>query len=144
MNPEDWPKNLKGTSRRRFLKGGTALAAMSAAGAACGQVLNIGQNQRTEYIPEDQVPKNAVLRDPWTGELMRDAEGNLIVDWSGTPQWKQYQENIRAFAGTRYGAKADTRLYGVPSKYANSYRIGYDGGSGPNSGTPTMPDDIKT
>ena len=144
MNPEERRKNLKGTSRRRFLKGGTALAAMSAAGAACGQVLNIGQNQRTEYIPEDQVPKNAVLRDPWTGEMMRDAEGNLIVDWTGTPQWKQYQENIRAFAGNRYGAKVDTRLYGVPSKYVTSYRLGYDGGSGPNSGTPTMPDDIKT
>ncbi|HET6371427.1 MAG TPA: twin-arginine translocation signal domain-containing protein, partial [Nitrospiria bacterium] len=88
----------KETSRRRFLKGGAALAALTAAGikTASAQNLNIQPNQRTEYIPEDQVPKSAVLRDPWTGEMMRDSEGNLIVDWTGTPQWKLYQQNIRA------------------------------------------------
>jgi sulfane dehydrogenase subunit SoxC len=136
----------KETSRRRFLKGGAALAALTAAGikTASAQSLNIEPTQRTEYIPEDQVPKSAVLRDPWTGEMMRDSEGNLIVDWTGTPQWKQYQQNIRAVAGKRYGAAVDSRLYGIRSRFVTSYRQLFDGGSGPGSGTPTMPDDIKT
>ena len=105
MNPEETLKNSKRKSRRRFLKGGAALAALTAAGAASGQ-LNIGQDQRTEYIPEDQVPKNAVLRDPWTGEMMRDEEGNLIVDWTGTPQWEAVPAECPVlWRAIRYGCK---------------------------------------
>jgi hypothetical protein len=52
-------------------------------------------NKRTDYVPEKDVPKDHVLRDPWTGEMMRDEEGNLIVDWTGTPQWATYQQNAQ-------------------------------------------------
>ena len=148
----------KQSSRRRFLKHGVALAALAAAGIktasaqtredAARAALAQGPtdpNKRTEYVPEDQVPKDHILRDPWTGEPMRDDAGDLIVDWTGTPQWEAYQKNIRAFAGPRYGKEAkDTRLYGMPSRFQTTYRRGFDGGSGfGNSGTPTAPNTTR-
>src|ERR1017187_7231951 len=99
MDSKKENKNSKQSSRRRFLKG-AALAGLAAAGgigSARGQG-GPGQNdprQRTDFVPEEEVPKDHVLRDPWTGEMMRDEEGNLIVDWTGTPQWEKYQKNAK-------------------------------------------------
>jgi sulfane dehydrogenase subunit SoxC len=77
--------------------------------------------------------------------MMRDEEGNLIVDWTGTPQWEKYQKNLRSFAGPHYGPDKDTRLYGVRSRFVTTHRRGSDGGSGFGySGIPTQPDSIKT
>jgi sulfane dehydrogenase subunit SoxC len=137
--------NARQRSRRGFLKEGAKMAVLTAAGVGVASAqMDITANKRTEYIPEDQVPKDAVLRDPWTGEMMRDPEGNLIVNWTGTPQWKKYQDNVRAVGGKRYGAAVDSRLYGIRSRYETSSRQLFDGGSGPGSGTPTMPNNIKT
>src|SRR3974390_1259066 len=105
-------KDLKRPARRKFLKHGAALAAMTAAGMKVASAQGPEDpTQRTDYVPEEQVPKDHVWRDPWTGEMMRDEEGNLIVDWTGTPQWETYRENARAVGGPRYGAVAkDSRL----------------------------------
>ena len=99
---------------------------------------------RPEYVPEEAVPKEAVLRDPWTGEMMRDEAGDLIVDWTGTPQWEAYRKNVRAAGGPRYGPEKDTRLYGVRSRFVTTHRLGSDGGSGLGfSGIPTAPNTTK-
>jgi len=140
--------DAKRASRRRFLKQGAAFACMTAAGikAASAQGPPEDPNQRTDYVPEDQVPKDHILRDPWSGELMRDEEGNLVVDWTGTPQWDAYRKNARAVGGSRYGKiEVDSRLYGVRSRFVNTYRRAFDGGSGFGySGTPTAPNSTKT
>lgn len=138
----------KKSSRRRFLKQGAALAAMTAAGIAAGSAQGPEREdprQRTDYVPEDQIPKEAIQRDPWTGEPMRDEEGNLVVNWTGTPQWAEYRKNARAM-GSKYGAlEVDSRLYGVRSRYVTTYRRGFDGGSAFGySGTPTAPSNDKT
>ena len=136
----------KQTSRRWFLKRGAVLAGMAAAGAAAVSAQGPEDpRQRTDYVPEDQVPKDRMLRDPWTGELMRDEEGNLVVDWTGTPQWEAYRKNARAM-GSRYGKiEVDSRLYGMRSRFVNTYRRAFDGGGfGSYSGTPTAPNSIKT
>ena len=137
----------KRPSRRRFLKQGATLACMTAAGikAASAQEAE-DPNKRTDYVPEKDVPKDHVLRDPWTGEMMRDEEGNLIVDWTGTPQWATYQQNALGLGGTRYGKiGVDSRLYGARSRFVTTYRRGVDGGSGFGfSGTPTAPSTAKT
>ena len=134
-------------TRRLFLKRGAALAGMAAVGAVAASGQEGGQDPklRTDYVPEEQVPKDHVLRDPWTGEMMRDEEGNLVVDWTGTPQWAAYQKNARAM-GSRYGRiEVDSRLYGVRSRYVTTYRRGSDGGSAFGfSGTPTAPSAAKT
>ena len=64
-------------SRRRFLKQGAAFACMTAAGikAASAQGPPEDPNQRTDYVPEDQVPKDHILRDPWSG-----AHGVCLAD----------------------------------------------------------------
>ena len=141
-------KGLGKNSRRRFLKQGAALAGLAAVGGAAlarAQTGNEDPKLRTDYVPEDQVPKDHILRDPWTGEEMRDEEGNLIVNWTGTPQWEAYQKNARAM-GSQYGKfDIDSRLYGVRSRFVTTHRRGFDGGSGyGNSGTPTQPTTTKT
>ena len=56
----------KESSRRVFLKHGATLAAMTAAGikAASGQGFDEDPKLRTDYVPEDNVPKDHVWRDP--------------------------------------------------------------------------------
>ena len=63
-------KGSRQSSRRRFLKQGAALAAMTAAGmgVAAAQGPEEDPKLRTDYVPEDQVPKDHVLRDPWPGK----------------------------------------------------------------------------
>src|SRR5579864_1884755 len=134
-------------SRRRFLKQGATLACATAASIKAASAQGPEDpNQRTDYVPEEQVPKDHILRDPWTGEMMRDEEGNLVVDWTGTPQWEAYRKNARAVGGRRYGSiEVDSRLYGVRSRFVNTYRRAFDGGSGFGfSGTPTAPNSTKT
>jgi len=111
------------SSRRKFLKHSMALACMTAAGAATSSAQGRQDpNQRTDYVPEDQVPKDHILRDPWSGEMMRDEEGNLIVNWTGTPQWEAYRKNARAMGGPRYGnLEVDSRLYGARSRYVTTH-----------------------
>lgn len=135
------------SSRRRFLKQGAALACMTAAGVptASAQGVDADPSQRTDYVPEKDVPKDHVLRDPWTGEVMRDEEGNLVVNWTGTPQWEAYRKKARLL-GSRYGnVDVDSRLYGARSRFVTAYRRGLDGGSAFGySGTPTAPSAAKT
>jgi sulfane dehydrogenase subunit SoxC len=147
VNSREGSKSSNQSNRRRFLKQGAALAAMTAAGIKMASAQgNEDPRLRTDYVPEDQVPKDHVWRDPWTGEMMRDEEGNLVVDWTGTPQWEAYRKNARAMGGKGYGAvEVDSRLYGARSRFVTTYRRGFDGGSGfGTSGTATMPNDIKT
>ena len=141
------PRKPKPASRRSFLKRGVVLAALAAAGARPASPQEPEDpKRRTDYVPEEEVPKDRVLRDPWTGEMMRDEEGNLVVDWTGTPQWETYRRNARAIGGDRYGrVEKDTRLYGARSRYVTTYRRGFDGGSGFGfSGTPCAPTTTKT
>ncbi|HXP82043.1 MAG TPA: molybdopterin-dependent oxidoreductase [Verrucomicrobiae bacterium] len=139
-------QEFKKASRRKFLKQGAALACMTAAGLKAAAQGQEDPKLRTDYVPEDQVPQDHVVRNPWTGEMMRDEEGNLVVDWTGTPQWAAYQKSTRAVGGSRYGKiEVDSRLYGVRSKFVTTHRRAFDGGSGPGySGTPTAPESIKT
>jgi sulfane dehydrogenase subunit SoxC len=146
MHEKEGSNKTRQSSRRRFLRQGAALAALAAAGIKTASAQgNEDPRQRTDYVPEDQVPKDHVLRDPWTGELMRDEEGNLVVNWTGTPQWEQYRRNARAMGGKGYGTvEVDSRLYGVRSRFVTSYRRGFDGGSGFGySGTPCAPTSAK-
>ena len=136
----------KKSSRRRFLKHGATLACMAAAGAGAAAAQgNEDPTQRTDYVPEKDVPKDHVWRDPWTGEPMRDEEGNLVVNWTGTPQWAEYRKRAQLL-GPQYGrVEVDSRLYGARSRYVTSYRRGVDGGSAFGySGTPTAPSSTKT
>lgn len=134
-------------TRRLFLKRGAALAGMAAVGAVAASGQEGGQDPklRTDYVPEEQVPKDHVLRDPWSGEMMRDEEGNLIVNWTGTPQWEAYRKNAKAM-GSKYGTlEVDSRLYGVRSRFVTSVRRGFDGGSAFGyTGTPTAPSAAKS
>jgi sulfane dehydrogenase subunit SoxC len=158
----------KQSSRRRFLQGGAALAGLVAAAGvrrAAGQSSSQsssptpGQNSdkllgtfpsdfdwndprlRTDYVPDESVPKEAIWKDPWTSEPMRSADGDLVVDWTGTPQWEAYRKNIRAAGGPRYGNVAkDNRLVGARSRFVTTHRLGFDGGSGFGaSGIPIAP-----
>ena len=139
-------KGSRQSSRRRFLKQGAALAAMTAAGVGAASAQGPGEDpkQRTDYVPEEAVPKDHVLLDPWSGEMMRDEEGNLLVDWTGTPQWEAYRRNAKAM-GSRYGSlEVDSRLYGVRSRFVTSIRRGFDGGSAFGyTGMPTAPSAVK-
>ncbi|OFW28047.1 MAG: hypothetical protein A3J28_02160 [Acidobacteria bacterium RIFCSPLOWO2_12_FULL_60_22] len=129
------------SSRRRFLKQGAALAGLAAVGGirpARGQFGQPDPRGRTEFVPDESVPQANILRDPWTGEMLRDSAGDLVVDWTGTPQWEAYRKNIRAVGGPRYGAlEKDSRLYGVRSRFVTTHRLGIDGGG------PTMPSTTK-
>jgi len=144
---EDKTGDSRQPSRRRFLKQGAALACMTAAGVAAASPQEAQQDPRlrTEFVPEEAVPKDHVLRDPWTGEMLREADGSLVTDWTGTPQWAAYQKNVRAM-GSQYGnVEVDSRLYGARSPYVTTHRRGHDGGSGYGySGTPTAPSSVKT
>jgi sulfane dehydrogenase subunit SoxC len=154
MDSKEKDTKSKQSSRRRFLQGGAALAGLV---AAVGARTARGQGQswrdklpplpdpltfRPEYIPEESVPKDHVLRDPWTGEPMRDEAGELVVDWTGTPQWETYRKNARAAGGPRYGTmEKDPRMYGYRSRFVTTHRKGSDGGDGPGGGIPTAPND---
>src|SRR3990167_2088435 len=139
MKSEDKRTNSRQSARRRFLKRSAALAGLAAVGGIRplrGQSFLSklpplpDPKERTDYVPEDLVPKEHVLRDPWTGEMMRDEAGDLVVDWTGTPQWEAYRKNVRAAGGPRYGPEKDTRLYGVRSRFVATHRLGSDGGAG--------------
>lgn len=149
---------LKQSSRRRFLAQGAALAGMATVGglgAARAQDWRSklpplpDPNERSEYVPDDKILMDHVLRDPWTGEPMRDSAGEYIVDWTGTPQWEAYNKNIKAAAGPKYGKAKDTRLYGERSRFDTTYRRGFDGsafswfGARSGSGRPVQPTSTK-
>jgi len=131
------------SSRRRFLQQGAAVAGLAAVGGirpAGGQSVMPGLGGAPGYVPEESVPQTAVLRDPWTGAPLRDPEGNLVVDWTGTPQWADYQRRARGMGGARYGTRdKDYRLYGLRSKYVTSSRIGTNGVSCPAPTTVKTP-----
>ena len=132
--------NSKQSSRRRFLKDAAlaGLAVGGAAKAACGQ--SVDGTKQPGYVPEESVPKENILHDPWTGEPLRDAEGNLIVDWSGSPQWEAYRNRAKQLGGPAYGTREkDWRLYGYRSRYVNSFRIGTKGTSDPAPTTVKTP-----
>ena len=172
MHSKENDTKSRQSSRRRFLQGGAALAGLVAAVGvrrAAGQSSPptsdpthqkmLGNfppdfdypdpNTRPDYVPEDKIPKNAVWRDPWTGQPMRDEAGELVVDWTGTPQWETYRKNIRAAGGPRYGTmEKDTRLVGVRSRFVTTHRKGSDGAdpTPPRyaySGKPTAPSTDK-
>ena len=111
MDSNDGKIDSKESSRRRFLKQGAALAGLAAVGgiqAARAQ----GGAERSTYVPESAVPMDHVWRDPWDGTPLRDGEGNLVVDWTGTPQWETARKNVRAIGGPTYGTvEKDWRLY---------------------------------
>jgi hypothetical protein len=70
------PGDARQSSRRRFLKQGAAFACATAASIKAASAQGPEDpNQRTDYVPEEQVPKDRILRDPWSGEMMRDEEG---------------------------------------------------------------------
>src|SRR3989338_7236342 len=98
MNSKEERKGSKHSSRRGFLKGGALLAGLAAVGgvrSARGQ-RQLGDGARfAGFVPDEAVPKENILRDTWSGEPLRDAEGSLVVDWTGTPQWKAYQQRAR-------------------------------------------------
>ena len=157
MDPKEEKKNSKQSSRRRFLKQGAALAGLAAVGGVQAARAQDWRSKlpplpdpkwRPEYVPDDKVPLDHVLRDPWTGEMMRDEAGDLVVDWTGTPQWEAYNKNIKAVAGPKYGKVKDTRLYGERSRFDTTHRRGFDGagfswGSGGGSGRPIQPTSTK-
>ena len=122
----------KESSRRRFLKEGAALAGVAAVGgiqSVRGQIGGDGTRQ-PGFVPEESVPKENVLLDPWTGEPLRDPEGNLVVDWTGSPQWEAYRRRARALGGPAYGMREkDYRLYGYRSPYVTSFRLASNGTS---------------
>jgi sulfane dehydrogenase subunit SoxC len=140
MDSKEKNTESKQSSRRRFLQGGAALAGLIAAagvrtaGGQSGQSLqNIidklppaaDPKTRGDYVPEEMVPKEHVWRDPWTGEMMRNDAGDLMVDWTGTPQWETYRKNLRAVGGPRYGnLEKDYRLLGIRSRFVTTARRG--------------------
>jgi sulfane dehydrogenase subunit SoxC len=138
MDSKQKETKQKPSSRRRFLKQGATLAGLAAVGSisARGQ-MGIGDGvKRPGFVPDDQVPKEAILKDFRTGEPVRDPEGNLVVDWTGTPQWEKYRNQVRSMGGQGYGSRdKDWRIYGYRSRYVNAYRLG---AAGP------MPTTVKT
>ena len=154
MDSKEKDMKLKQSSRRRFLKRSAMLAGLAATGgirSASGQEFLKklpplpDPRERTDFVPDEAVPMDHVWRDPWTKEPMRDDAGELIVDWTGTPQWETYRKVVRSAGGPRYGAvEKDSRLYGVRSRFVTSHRLGSDGGSGIGfSGIPTAPNTTK-
>src|SRR3989338_7350536 len=108
MNSKEEQKNLKPSSRRRFLKEGSALAGLAAVGglrsAQAQQAFGLPAGQRqVGWVDDAAIPQQNILRDPWTGEPLRDPEGNVVVDWTGTPQYETYRRNARALGGPLYG-----------------------------------------
>src|ERR1017187_6543259 len=157
MDRKEEKNNSKQSSRRRFLKQGAALAGLAAVGGVQAARAQDWRDKlpplpdpkwRPEYVPDDKVPLDHVMRDPWTGEMMRDEAGDLVVDWTGTPQWEAYNKNIKAIAGPKYGKVKDNRLYGERSRFDTTHRRGFDGagfswGSGGGSGRPIQPTSTK-
>lgn len=129
MSSKNLIKRQKGVERRGFLKKGVALAGVAAVGAS---KYSRGQgvfNNPAALVPEESVPLAKVWRDPWNDEPLRDSEGNLVVDWTGTPQWDTHRRNLQAIAGERYGTREkDYRLYGYRSRFVKSHRLATNGG----------------
>ena len=118
----------KETGRRRFLKKGAALAGLTAMGGAPSASGQMFQSSAA-FVPEESVPSARVWRDPWTGEQLRDPEGNLVVDWTGTPEWETHRQTVRALGGPLYGTREkDYRLYGYRSRFVTSHRLATNGG----------------
>ena len=144
MNSKEQNKDLKASSRRRFLKGGAALAGLAAVGgirsAQAQQAFGLPAGERqVGWVPEGSIPPQNILKDPWTGEPLRDPEGNPVVDWTGSPQWEKYRQGARTLGGPLYGTRErDFRLYGYRSRYVTSTRIGTNGANAP------QPTNIKT
>ncbi|OFV93567.1 MAG: hypothetical protein A3H28_03385 [Acidobacteria bacterium RIFCSPLOWO2_02_FULL_61_28] len=123
----------KPSGRRRFLKQGAALAGLAAVG-------RIETARGQERVKLTNPPDSAIIRDPWTGEPLRDPEGNVVADWSGTPEWKAYQDHVRAMGGPLYGGnEKDHRLYGYRSPYVTTFRIGTEGSFNPAPTTVKTP-----
>jgi sulfane dehydrogenase subunit SoxC len=71
---------------------------------------------------------------------LRDPEGNMVVDWTGSPQWESYRKQSRAIGGPAYGTREkDWRLYGYRSRYVTSFRLGTKGTSDPAPTTVKTP-----
>ena len=132
--------NSKQPSRRRFLKQGAALAGLAAVGGIRSARAQFGPGiEEIGYVPDESIPQANILRDPWTGEPLRDPEGNLVVDWTGSPQWEKYRQGARSIGGPLYGTREkDFRLHGYRSRYVTSARIGANGRNCP------MPTTVKT
>jgi sulfane dehydrogenase subunit SoxC len=114
--------------RRRFLKRGAALAGLTVMGGTQSARGQYFQNLAA-FVPEESVPSTHLWRDPWTGEPLRDTEGNLVVDWTGTPEWETHRRTVRALGGPRYGTREkDYRLYGYRSRFVTSHRLATNGG----------------
>src|ERR1019366_6611883 len=138
MDSKEENKNSTQSSRRRFLKQGAALAGLVALGGNQAARAQRGA-ERSTYVPESAVPMDHVWRDPWDGTPLRDGEGNLVVDWTGTPQWETARKNVRAMGGPLYGTlEKDWRLYGYRPRFVTSFRRGDDGGG------PVEPSAVKT
>ena len=124
MDSKKGNANSKQSSRRRFLKD-AALAGLAAGGAA-GFARGQSSSPKVNTPPEE-----AVLRDPWTGEPLRDPGGNLLADWTGTSEWKAYQQQLRARGGPAYGTHdKDYRMYGYRSRFVTAVRTGTNGATG--------------
>ena len=120
----------KQSDRRRFLRAGATLglAAVGGIRSALGQDIGAG-TKRPGFVQDKDIPPENILIDPLTGQPLRDAEGNLRVDWTGSPQWKDYNQKIRSLGGPAYGTREkDWRIYGYRSRYVNVFRNGHQVG----------------
>src|ERR1700722_13858363 len=148
-------------SRRRFLRQSTAFAGLAAVGglkaaSAQSNAPATGQSNAPAPTPAPASgpqlgghfdfpskvktpPKEAILRDPWNGSPILDAEGNVQADWTGTPEWEEYQQSLRDRGGDEYGTREkDYRMFGYRSRYVTTVRAGTNG-----TGCPA-PTTIKT
>ena len=149
MDAKGGSMNSKKSSRRKFLKQGAALAGLAALGsvpsARAQSALPVWgasepNGKEPGFVPEESVPKANILKDPWTGEPLRDQEGNMVIDWTGAPQYQTYLRGAKAIGGPTYGwREKDWRLYGYRSPYDTAFRSGTAGG-----GDGAAPYSIKT
>lgn len=146
-------------SRRRFIKQGSALAGLAAVGGLRGAAAQSDAPANAQANPQapgsqnaaqlgghfnfpakvKTPPKEAILRDPWDGTPILDAEGNTQADWTGTPEWEDYQQSLRDRGGDEYGTREkDYRMFGYRSRYVTTVRAGTNGAGCP------APTTIKT
>ena len=149
MGSEAKDSELRLATRRRFLAKSAMLAGFAAAGGfrrvsaqnGGGTAPEGFGRRRAGWVDEQDIPREAMVKDPWTGEPLRDPEGNIVVDWTGTPQLKEFNGRLRALGGPRFGTREkDWRLYGYRSRYVTSYRYGhmYDGPTSIATPTPAI------
>jgi sulfane dehydrogenase subunit SoxC len=141
----------KQSSRRQFLeqvKQGTMLAGLAAVGGIqVAKDQSSGQSGSAQldghFNPPSEVatpPEAAILRDPWNGTPLRDAEGNVLADWTGTEEWNNYQKGVRATGGPAYGTREkDYRMYGYRSRFVTTVRTGTNGTGCPAPSTVRTP-----